>query len=134
MPAANLHLTLAFIGEIPGDTAHRIAEQLRGLQAEAGSWKLDRVGAFRRARVLWAGGAPPPALASLAADVRAMLDRLGVTYDRKPFVPHVTLLRDVALRQTVDAPIEPAVAWTVNAAVLLQSTPAGGSVRYEAVA
>jgi len=56
---------------------------------------VDGMGWFPRARVAWAGGPTNPALEASVNAVRARLDALGVAYDRKAFVAHVTLFRDV---------------------------------------
>jgi len=93
MQPRNLHLTLAFIGELD---AIRAADAARACAAASGfSWSIAATGAFARARVAWAGGASNPAVEAAARAARAALDALGVAYDRKPFVPHVTLFRDV---------------------------------------
>jgi 2'-5' RNA ligase len=96
MRAENLHLTLAFIGELDAARAARVAAALDALPVAPFAWTLDAVGAFERARVLWAAGPDCAPLAALALRVRQLLDELCVPYDRKPFVAHVTLLRDLA--------------------------------------
>ena len=90
----NLHLTLAFIGALEADRARLVAAALAGQTATPFDWLLDSVGAFAGARVLWVGGADAQ-LEALAARARALLDELAVRFDRKPFVAHVTLLRDL---------------------------------------
>jgi 2'-5' RNA ligase len=107
MQPRNLHLTLAFIGEVDEASARRAAARCR--QVAALDWTLDRVGAFSGARVLWAAGDVTPALAAAAQRARRALDALGIDYDRKPFVPHVTLYRDVRLRfdsAALEAPLD----------------------------
>jgi len=92
----NLHLTLAFIGPLEEEAARRVAQMLLAVDVAPFCWTLDLYGGFARARVLWAGDQGEPQLATLAHKVRQGLDDLMVAYDRKPFSPHVTLLRDVA--------------------------------------
>jgi 2'-5' RNA ligase len=84
--------------------------------------------------VLWAGGSSE-ALLRLAASVRRLLDDLALRYDRKPFVPHVTLLRDLPrpAAQTVSR-IEPPITWRAGAPVLLRSTNEAQGVRYTELA
>lgn len=112
MQPRNLHLTLAFIGEIDSSTAAIVAAAIQ--VAMPGTiplaWAIDRIGCFERARVVWAGAAATPSLAAASAQVRGCLDRLAVGYDRKPFVPHVTLYRD-ARRFEVAGPIDQPIAW-----------------------
>jgi 2'-5' RNA ligase len=46
--------------------------------------------------VVWAGGPVTPELATCAERARARLDHCGIPFDRKTFVPHVTLFRNVS--------------------------------------
>jgi len=121
----NLHLTLAFIGELPLQKAQEASRALRGLSSEPFDWCLDHVGRFERARVLWAGGPPEPRLTQLADRVRERLKTLRIGFDDKRFAAHVTLLRDlpsIRARETDDPvhAIEPFV-WTIREPVLMVS-------------
>lgn len=130
----NLHLTLAFIGTLDLEVARRVATQLDEQQFDPFDWTLDAVGVFDRARVLWAGGADPR-LEALAARVRQLLDTIGVRYERKPFVAHVTLMRKLPRAAFGAAPvnIEPPIRWNAGAPVLLQSTTGRDGTRYTLV-
>jgi 2'-5' RNA ligase len=134
--AANLHLTLAFIGELPLSGAHEAASALRAIASEPFDWRIDRVGRFDRARVLWAGGAEEDArLAHLARRVRGCLQALRIRFDTKAFVAHVTLLRDLPGRhrsESADAaePVDP-FAWPIQAAnMLVSERDPHGATRY----
>ena len=66
VPAANLHLTLVFLGQTAParEAAYRAA--LAGLRAAPFTLELDRLGCFRGPRVLWLGPSQiPPALTAL---------------------------------------------------------------------
>jgi RNA 2',3'-cyclic 3'-phosphodiesterase len=129
MPAANLHLTLAFLGPLPEDHAARVAAMLARLPFEPFTWTLDHLGSFPGARVAWAGGPTDPRLASLTHAVRGGLDTLGLRYDARPLVPHVTLLRDFTAPR-LDRAMAP-LAWPVDAPRLVVSERApGGPLRY----
>jgi 2'-5' RNA ligase len=95
MQGRNLHLTLAFIGEVPPAEAEQLARSIDALSIKPFDWSLRELGWFPRARVAWAGGAANTALETSVSAVRSRLDELGVAYDRKAFVAHVTLFRDV---------------------------------------
>ena len=95
MQARNLHLTLAFIGELDAAAATGLEPSIDDLALQPFDWIADSLGWFPRARVAWAGGPTNPALETSVNAVRAQLDALGVAYDRKAFVAHVTLFRDV---------------------------------------
>jgi len=134
MRPANLHLTLAFIGALDEHRARQLAQRL---QIEPGAefvWSLDTLGAFAGARVMWAGGSEAR-LDVLACRVRQILDDQAVAFDRKPFVAHVTLLRNVP-RGAADGgpqPIVPPIGWRVGPPVLLQSMRTAEGSRYEPV-
>src|SRR5512134_1221996 len=113
MRAENLHLTFAFIGSLDDEAARRLASACGTLAFEPFDWQVDSIGCFARPRVLWAGGPLSPALEALVADVRSMLDRLQVNYDRKPFVPHITLLRDVKSFDG-EASLTPPLRWRIE--------------------
>jgi 2'-5' RNA ligase len=138
--ADNLHLTLAFIGAIPAARAQAVAVALAAEPARPFDFTLDAIDAFAGARVLFAGCAQPPAsdspLARCAAQVRGLLQRLDVAFDRKPFVPHVTLLRNLARGDAprVRADITPPIRWHAHAPRLMQSRQTADGLRYLPIA
>jgi len=135
----NLHLTLAFIGELPQSMAREVCRALAELPITPFTWCIDRLGRFDRANIVWAGGADEPRLSELADRVRAGLRALQVRFDPKPFAAHVTLLRDLPAPRGALVPgqaiesIEP-IGWPIEAARLLASErDADGLVRYRLV-
>ena len=110
MQSRNLHLTLAFIGDIDPSTANRVAWTCDALAIDPFDWSIESLGWFSRARVVWAGGQFNSSLVSAVDRTRARLDELSVAYDRKAFVPHVTLFRD-ARRFDRSGPLEAALPW-----------------------
>jgi len=127
----NLHLTLAFIGALEADRAQQVAAKLAAEAAAPFDWSLDAVGAFAGARVLWVGGSDAH-LDALAARARELLDELGVRFDRKPFVAHVTLLRNVPRDAAGEAArrLEPPIVWHAALPVLLESRTDSNGIRY----
>jgi 2'-5' RNA ligase len=135
MRRENLHLTLAFIGALEADAARAVAARLAAEPAVPFEWSLDAIGAFAGARVLWVGGTDPR-LDVLATRSRDLLDELGVPFDRKPFVAHVTLLRNVprAAAREIAAAVAPPILWRAGTPVLLESKAGDQGVRYLPVA
>lgn len=91
-----MHVTLRFIGEVPDGELPDVIAALAGVHVPAFALTLAGVGHFgkaRKARALWAGVAPNPALDRLHAAVVAALDRAGMAPAARKFVPHVTLAR-----------------------------------------
>lgn len=104
-----MHVTLAFLGQIPDDRLADVAAATRTAASGVTAFdvELDQPGRFPpsgRPRVVWLGiGAGAQVLLSLGERVRAELGRSGIAFDGKPLRAHVTLGRvkeDVA---TVDA-------------------------------
>ena len=128
MPVDRIHLTLAFLGEVPGDRRAAALEAGEAARGHAFSLVLDRLGAFRRAGVAWAGASRvEPALLQLQGSLALALDLEGFELEQRAFNPHVTLVRKVerALREEA---IEP-VAWRVTDFALMRSDLRSG--RYE---
>ena len=97
-PPENLHLTLAFIGEY-GD-AGTVLAALEGLSFAPVPLRLDRLGAFDS--LWWAGLAGSEALDALVRQLRHALAEAGIPFDRKKFLPHITLLRKPVLPRSCD--------------------------------
>lgn len=91
----NLHLTLAFLGEMTADRLEAVHEAAETIVAAPFAVELQGLEAFGGARsgVLAAGIAPEPRLAALAGKIRAQLAGAGLALPRERFRPHVTLLR-----------------------------------------
>lgn len=120
VPAPNLHATLAFLGEVPPSRIDALIDLTTRLARPRFDLLLDHVGCFRRARIVYAGAsAVAPELAGLAADLAAALADAGFPAERRPYVPHVTLLRDA--RGAPAAPGFVPVMWHVRHIVLAES-------------
>lgn len=92
---ATIHLTLAFLGEVPESRLAELAEIAAGVQGAAFDLCLDRLGYWQHNHLLWAGGEMPAALAELQAALSQALASQGFKVDGegRRFVPHVTLVR-----------------------------------------
>jgi 2'-5' RNA ligase len=90
-----LHVTLAFYGEIDERRADDLAAELQRA-ATGGPFQiaLAGVGAFgdaHRSHTLWAGVEANERLTVLAGRCRAAGERAGLTLERREYRPHVTL-------------------------------------------
>ena len=92
-PRENLHITLAFIGEVDGNMAREIDAELSRIRAPAFDLRLKGTGQFGKERphTLWAGIEDPGGLTHLAAKVATALGQIGVKLEKRKFIPHVTL-------------------------------------------
>ncbi len=144
---ATVHLTLRFLGDVPGDQVDGVAAAVAA--AAAGSRPLSLqvrgAGAFptpRRARVVWLGlaGDLGP-LAALAAALDARLAPLGFAPETRPFTPHLTVARARArggapglamALATASAALAP-VPWHADALTLFESHLEHGGARHVAL-
>lgn len=94
--AANLHLTLRFIGEVDEDVAEDLAAALEAITIEPFELTIKGLGTFGHPpHALWAGvqDEPQGALATLAAHVESTVVRAGLEPEHRKFNPHITLAR-----------------------------------------
>lgn len=129
VPADNIHLTLVFLGNVG-------RERLAALEALAGAVSAPRFDlSFTRLqywphnRIVWAGvERSPQALTALVEALGRLLAQEGFRLEQRPYVPHVTLLRDSRHAPASDK-LSP-VAWSVERFALVESVLAGAH-RYE---
>ncbi|WP_312157436.1 RNA 2',3'-cyclic phosphodiesterase [Pantoea piersonii] len=132
--AANLHLTLAFLGEVKSETAQKLQQLAARIQQPAFDLDLDDAGHWPRPRVVWLGcQRPPRGLLQLADLLRAQAARHGCAQSAQPFHPHVTLLRDAAARIALP-PRGFHWRFRVDHFSLFSSQYARGRTRYQALA
>lgn len=91
-PAANLHVTLAFIGETR--QADEIKKAMDRVQFTPFKLTVREMGNFGDR--LWAGVKGNQGLKGVVKDIRAQLEAAEIPYDSKEFVPHVTLVRKMS--------------------------------------
>jgi len=122
IPAHNIHLTLAFLGDVARDRLARLEEIAAAVSGQRFELDVARVEYWRHNRIVWAGvDQCPGELQALAAGLEQALAPEGFRFDRRPYVPHITLLRD-ARRAPAMAAI-PAVSWRVHDFALVESVP-----------
>jgi len=117
-PPENLHVTLAFIGELGEDELSSV-RQISPPRVGRIDLAIDTLGYRKRAQLLWAApGTVPPALFALEAGLWDRLADLGITRDRRAYLPHVTLARRA---RPVSDTLTP-VSWPVTETVLVESS------------
>ncbi|MGE5219786.1 MAG: RNA 2',3'-cyclic phosphodiesterase [Chloroflexota bacterium] len=96
-PAANLHLTVKFLGDVAEGQIDAIGEALAGALRPFPRFTINAKGLgvfpdLRRPRILWVG-LMGEQLAALAASVELSLLPLGFAPESRNFAPHLTIGR-----------------------------------------
>ena len=118
-----IHLTLAFIGNVPVDRVIALQQLAALVEAPCFDLQLDHIGFWRHKRIVWAGAAGvPQALTLLASRLNGLLREADFRVEDRSFAAHVSLLRKAdcrggAERQIAFAPLR----WPVTEFVLVES-------------
>ena len=93
----NLHLTLAFLGEVPPARLEDATAALEALSPRRLALRLSQIGQFpQEGGLWWAGAGPRPRLFAPRGELTSPLGRRGLWYQPGEFRPHVTLARKVS--------------------------------------
>ncbi len=89
------HITLRFVGDIDGRTAHDIAEMLGDIRRPAAHVRFEGLSWFGgdKPRAIVAKVNADTALMDLQAEQERRLRRIGVNRETRKYTPHVTLAR-----------------------------------------
>lgn len=132
VPAANFHITLAFLGMQDSAVIPLACEVASKLAFPPCEVVLDCLGRFKRAGVLWLGASEvPEALQRFQQDLVGGLLDAGVGYDRKPWKFHLTLYRKMRKPPPTMDPV--AINWRLNSFSLVESISVRRGVEYHRV-
>lgn len=96
VPAEQIHLTLAFLGEVDESVVENLNTELARIKLPEFELCFSGAGCFpgsHRPRVLWVGLKPDSHLNDLASRVHASVLSVGIPQEERPFSPHITLAR-----------------------------------------
>ena len=130
---ANLHLTLAFLGQQPAAALPQLEALLRQLPAAPLALPLNHCGYFPPPKIAWIGPEPAPAaLLTLQRKLVQALTQLPIRYQPAArFLPHVTLARHAgAAPPSLPAPIR----WRSSQIALACSETLPQGARYRVLA
>ena len=96
----NLHLTLAFIGEY--GNPQNILDALDDIAFDPFELSLNGIGRFET--ILWAGLSASEQLNQNVKRIRRALAEQRIPFDRKKFMPHITLIRQYYLTRGTEFP------------------------------
>jgi RNA 2',3'-cyclic 3'-phosphodiesterase len=103
VPAANLHLTLKFLGSINEELVEGVTGACRRVAArhrpiEATAVGLGAFPSLQKPSVLWVGVEAPATLTALQREVEAAMIEVGFEKEERAYHPHVTVGRVKELR------------------------------------
>ncbi len=121
-PEENLHLTLSFIGEYPDPEV--VGDVLETIPVKPFTMRLEGAGFF--GDLFWAGIEENEELTSLVKRIRKALADAGIPFDRKRFLPHITLIRKASYRNGEKIPVgKPPVGETAVEGISLMRSDRG---------
>lgn len=124
--SANLHMTLAFIGEVPD--AKPVKEALEKLTIERFSLGLDGSGNF--GNLLYASAKGNQKMKAAVKAIRSQLAADKIPHTKESFVPHITLVRNAS--RVLKFPVEKAE-MEVSRISLMRSDTKDGKVVYREI-
>lgn len=132
VPEANLHLTLAFIGEAGQNHLDRLLALGDCIHGQAFKINLTRLGQWGRGKVVWLAPDETPAeLVELVKALNAGLEELELPTDNRPYRPHLTLARHARVHGLAD--VQPDIELKIDSFALFESVPDGRGVRYDSI-
>jgi 2'-5' RNA ligase len=94
-----IHITLAFLGSLPKPHVSKLQTVIKKACSEIKSFEISFKGLgafpnFVQPRIVWLGlKGDLKSLAFLQKQIGRELEKAGIWFDKKPFVPHVTIGR-----------------------------------------
>ncbi len=133
VPAQNLHMTLAFVGNQPRSVLPVLTSILQSCALPNLHMEIDSWGYFPKQRIAWVGpSVPPPALLSLQQQLWQNLIDAGILRKQtNEFVPHISLARNSPMPSTKF--FQP-VHWESRQVVLMESVSASAGPVYRILA
>ena len=95
----NYHLTVAFLGDVEPDKLNLLADTIKSTRGTPFSFTIEGLGTFKRngGDIYWLGIKAGQALFTYQVALTANLLKAGFTVEDKPYRPHLTLGRQVAV-------------------------------------
>ena len=129
--AANLHVTLAFLGSQPDDQLPRLLAVAATMQASTFYLQLDQLRCWPGGLLHLAPATPPEPLLSLASQLQSKLRAAGFELEQRDYLPHLTLVRDCSRSIPTECP---KTGWQVDQFSLFLSETHPEGVHYRSMA
>lgn len=133
----NLHLTLAFIGQVDSSIVPVLRQAGSAIHHTSFDLLLDRLHYWKKGSIISAGISQPcHELVVLVQDLRDQFSAAGICCDTVKFVPHVTLVRNAKQEPEQERFPEtiPPIVWVADRWSLVQSRPTSYGSAYQSLA
>lgn len=129
--AANLHVTLLFLGRIPPEQQAAITSDAARLPTSSTTLSFERLSFWKKPAVLClTADYVDRRIVSLNENLTTIAKQYGIAIDERPFTPHVTLIKKV--RSAIDIDFNP-ILWQSNGFCLVESRSGAEGVDYRIV-
>jgi len=119
VPPQNLHVTLAFLGNVDAATGLLIQQRVAGIAVEPFALIFDQLNHWNKSAVLCLTCRQPAhQVMTLATTLASIAADCGIQTDKRPYQPHITLARDCAVFAAYDC--EP-ITWRAESFCLVES-------------
>ncbi len=126
----NLHITLAFLGEVSEDDQQALKQRVSKITGEVFDIELTRVGWWKKPQILWIGTTHTPKhLLTLVKSIKKCVKQQGFKPDQREYKPHVTIARKV--KQVIVPKETFHIPWQVNSFALVISKSTENGVDYQ---
>lgn len=127
-----LHLTLVFIGDIDANWLPELIAAAEDIAVPRFEVLFDRTDCWRHNQIAHLGvSRMPPALLELVKQLESRLTASAIPFDRRPYVPHITLLRKADCNPKMANPALEPIRWPARDFVLVSSSLRSGGALYE---
>lgn len=132
MLAEKIHLTLAFLGNVPSARIAELHALATTVAAPCFDLEIDTLTYWRHNRIVWVGTREcPAALRDLVAQLARALRTAGFRCEEREYAPHVTLLRGARRAPAMRA--VDGIVWRTGEFTLVQALRHDSAVVYETV-
>ena len=131
-----IHLTLVFVGDVAAARLPEICAVAESITTPGFEIVFDQANCWHHNQIAHLGAsATPVPLTELVQQLETGLDRVGIPYDRRPYLPHITLLRKADCSAQIENPmknpaLEP-IRWLARDFVLVSSSLRPGWALHE---
>ncbi len=127
-----LHLTLVFIGDLAATRLPEVLAVAESVTTPGFDIVFDRSNCWHHNQIAHLGTSHTPApLTELVQQLETGLDEAGINFDRRPYLPHITLLRKADCKTPMENPASEPIRWHARDFVLVSSSLRPGGALHE---